>query len=454
MSIEDDICMTDRTLRELHLLPFQTAMKVCEPWAFMTSYNKINGVHSAEDPYLITQILRKEWGFDGLVLSDWWGTYSTSEALNAGMDLEMPGPTIWRGKALNWAIESRKVPMSRVDDAVRKVLNIIAKTHDSCEPKENGDNNTEKSRTIVRKVATDSIVLLKNNKGVLPLKAGAGKIGLIGDHFKNPATSGGGSSEAPPYYISKPYDSIVGQVGIENIEFAIGAYSHRFSPLITSGLHQPDSKAPGLFVEFVAKHPDEEPTQEVLWTAETIRTQFQFADSLPEHIPERHFVRIQTVFTASKSMKYRFGLSAFGKAIMRLDRKQVIDLWTDHPEKTDITPVFNAFSMERFYDIDAKEGQEYHITIILSNEPTGPIIGMAPAGGVRLGGFEVFDEDKAMEDAVALSARVEYPIIMTGLSSDYEMESMDRADLELPRRINELIERVAEANPNTVSHQN
>ncbi|GJD04392.1 glycosyl hydrolase family 3 [Colletotrichum higginsianum] len=95
-SIEDNVCMTQRTLREVHLMPFQLVMRDSDPWTFMTSYNKINGVHVSEDPLLLKQVLREEWGFKGLVMSDWFGTYSTSEALNAGLDLEMPGPTQWR----------------------------------------------------------------------------------------------------------------------------------------------------------------------------------------------------------------------------------------------------------------------------------------------------------------------------------------------------------------------
>ncbi|KAF2649961.1 glycoside hydrolase family 3 protein [Lophiostoma macrostomum CBS 122681] len=450
-SVEDDCHMTRRTLREVHLLPFQTAMKICRPWALMTSYNKINGTHVSEDPFLIHQILRKEWGFDGPVVSDWWGTYSTSEAINAGMDLEMPGLTVWRGKALKLAVESRKVRMARIDESLRKVLKVVAKTYTTRPPKKDGNNDTPENRNFTRKVAADSIVLLKNQTNVLPLKADAKKkIGLIGDHFQIPATGGGGSSEVTPYYVSKPFDAIVEKVGADNIEYEVGAYSHRFTPLLTSELRQIGSERPGLFVELFATHPDEKPTPEVLWTAETTRSLLQFTDSLPKHLPDTHFVRIQTVFTTPKSTKYRFALSAFGKVIMRIDGEQVIDLWTDHPEKTETTPVFNAFSMERFHDREIEEGRKYHIDIVLSNVFTSSVVGIAPAGGIRLGGCDILDEDKAIEDAVSLAKRVDLPVVMTGLSSDYEMEGCDRKSLALPNRTDELIQRVAEANANTI----
>lgn len=449
-SIEDDVVMTQRTLRELQLMPFHKAMQICPPWAFMASYNKINGIHAAEDPFLLQKVLRDEWGFDGLVMSDWWGMYSTSEAINAGLDLEMPGPTVWRGKPMKWAAEAGKIRMSRIDEAVRRFLHLVSRTYSTRAPKENGYNDTAENRAIARKAASDSIVLLKNEKNVLPLQPNSKiKIGIIGDHFKTPCTGGGGSSEATPYYVSTPYDALVMIAGADNIESEIGAYSHRFTPLLTSELRQPDSQKPGLIAELMATHPDENP--KVLWKAETQRSLLQFTDSLPTHLPDVHFIRISTVFTAPRTMRYRFGLSAFGKVIMRIEGKQVIDLWTDHPQKTDITPVFNCFSMERFYDVDITEGQTFSIEIILWNIFTGPVIGIAPSGGVRLGGHEILDEDKAISNAVSLAEKVDVPIIMTGISSDYEMESADRKDLALPKRIDELIERVAEANPKTVS---
>lgn len=119
MSIEDPIRVSERTLREMHLLPLQIAVKNAKPWCFMTAYHMINGTHASEDPWLLGGILRKEWGWDGLIMSDWFGTYSTSEAVNAGLDLEMPGPARWRGELLMWAVLCRKVKEATIDARVR-----------------------------------------------------------------------------------------------------------------------------------------------------------------------------------------------------------------------------------------------------------------------------------------------------------------------------------------------
>ncbi|KAM0554888.1 hypothetical protein ACHAPJ_006623 [Fusarium lateritium] len=129
--LEDGVRASRRTLRETHLLPFQLAVKHANPWSFMTSYHRINGTHTSEDPWLIDELLREEWGWEGLVMSDWFGTSSTAEAVNAGMDLEMSDSTRWRGDLLVWSIMCRKVKMSTIDKRVRNLLNLVNKVHPS-----------------------------------------------------------------------------------------------------------------------------------------------------------------------------------------------------------------------------------------------------------------------------------------------------------------------------------
>lgn len=193
----------------------------------MPCYNKVNGTHVCENPKLLTDIVRRDWGYDGLTISDWYGTYSVSESLNAGMDLEMPGPSVWRGTLIEKVIESRKVTMETLDNSVRNVLNLIERVTPAVS-KAKFDltaNDTPENRQFIRKVAGESIVLLKNEKSVLPLDASKkAKYGLIGDHFKNAALAGGGSSEVDPYYHVQPYDAFVEEVGVENIRYAVGCY--------------------------------------------------------------------------------------------------------------------------------------------------------------------------------------------------------------------------------------
>ncbi|KAL4736115.1 glycoside hydrolase superfamily [Aspergillus similis] len=451
MSIEDNIVMTERTLREIHTLPFQVALRECNPWLIMTAYHKVNGVHAAEDPKLIRDILRDDWGYDGVVVCDWWGIYSTSSAINAGLDLEMPGPTDWRGKNLTWAVRSRKVSMQTLDAAVARVLQLInrviaggAKFIDNA--------NTPTARALIRQLTAESVVLLKNERHILPLDANKRtSYGLIGDHWKRPAVAGGGSSEVEPYYVSTPYDAFVEVVGKDSIQSELGCYSHKFAPLIDGPLTQPDTAdVPGLLLEFFDKDPTL-PDAKLVYTTASEKSTMSFADSLPEGaLPEVYFLRARGVFRVPQDTKYRFGLSVAGRARLLIDGQEAIDQFTSHPKKTDNTPVFNGFTMERFANLEVRSGVAYNLEIHLVNEDIGPRVGNAPAGGVRLGGFEVVDEDAMMERAVALARRVDVPIVLTGLSSDYEYEGIDRKSLSLPGRIDELIQRVTEANPNAV----
>src|SRR5579883_2029054 len=115
----------ERTLREIYLAPFQAAIEEAKPWAIMASYNKVNGTFASENPYTLSDILRKEWGFDGVAMSDWFGTQSTAEAVNAGLDLEMPGPANWRGAKLLQAVERGEVAESKIDESVLRLLRLI-----------------------------------------------------------------------------------------------------------------------------------------------------------------------------------------------------------------------------------------------------------------------------------------------------------------------------------------
>lgn len=469
MSIEDNIIMTQRTLREVHTLPFQVAVRDSNPWAVMTAYHKINGVHCSEDPRLIRDILRSEWKYDGLVLCDWWGIYSTSESINAGMDLEMPGPTDWRGKILTWATRSRKVPIETIDSSVRRVLKLVNRVL-AAQAEPIKDSDTEKNRALLRETTAASVVLLKNEANVLPLvKDSKTRYALIGDHWKNPAVAGGGSSEVTPYYVSTPYSAFVEVVGEDSFICAMGCYckksyasarerpsltvslAHKFAPLLYSTITQPGSDAHGMLLEFFDKDPNGPSDAKLLYTTTTEKTDLNFADSLPpDTVPEVYFLRIRAVFRAPKTMKYRFGLSVAGKVKLFINNTERIDLWTSHPEKTDSTPCFNGFTMERFADVDVREGATYDLELHLVNEDLGVRVGAAPAGGLRLGGFEVVDEDETIREAVEIARQVDIPIVLTGLSADYEYEGIDRKSLGLPGRVDELIERVTEANPKTV----
>ena len=156
----------ERVLREIYLLPFQIAVREATPWTIMAAYNLVNGIAASEHAHLLTDILRDEWGFDGVVMSDWFfSVKSTAASVNAGLDLEMPSAQ-WRGQKLLDAVERGEVTESTVNTSVRRLLQLLVKA-DLFEHAETGpeqDTNLPEHRVLIREAGAEGIVLLKNEQ--------------------------------------------------------------------------------------------------------------------------------------------------------------------------------------------------------------------------------------------------------------------------------------------------
>ncbi|KAJ5286100.1 Glycoside hydrolase family 3, partial [Penicillium chrysogenum] len=187
------------------------AITLGNPNAIITAYNKMNGLHAAENTTLLQDILRGEWAWNGLVMSDWFGTYSTSEAINAGQDLEMPGPPRWRGTALNHAVTSNKIPLATLNARVRAMLKLFQKASKSgiSERAPETQSNQAEDRNPARKIAAEGIVLLKNEENILLFNKNK-RIPVIGTNAKIATYRGGGSAVLNPYYTVTPFDDTEG----------------------------------------------------------------------------------------------------------------------------------------------------------------------------------------------------------------------------------------------------
>lgn len=205
-------------------------------------------------------------------------------------------------------------------------------------------------------------------------------------------------------------------------------------------------------LEWFSEDPSEVKDTELLQSTTTTSTSMYFSQIAWDKVPACHFVRCTTTFTAPKSCKYRFALSVCGKARLFINGIERIDLWSTQPLKTGDTPCFNKLCMEMVYDLDIEQGREYALEVIMTNELLEPVVGPPAQGGFRIGGQELRDQDVAIDAAVDLAKIVDVPIVIVGLNADYESEAADRKDLLLPGRQNELVQRVTEVNPNTVSH--
>lgn len=164
--------VTERALREIYAKPFQVAIRDSEPGAVMTAYNGVNGTFVSESRELLEGVLRKEWGWEGMVMSDWYGTYSTTDAVKAGLDLEMPGPPRFRGELLKFSVGADKVWGHVLDERVRAVLRFVKRCAASGvgEGQEERMEDTEETRALLRRIGGEGVVLLKNEEGLLPLR--------------------------------------------------------------------------------------------------------------------------------------------------------------------------------------------------------------------------------------------------------------------------------------------
>ena len=181
----------ERTLREIYLAGFETAVKKAQPWTIMCSYNRINGVHSDVNKWLLTDVLRKEWGFEGYVVSDWGAVSDRVAGVPAGMDLEMPSSGGVNDREVLRAVREGRIAEADVDACVERILRINQKYHDNAKPDTPWD--MEKDHELAGKLAAECMVLLKNEGNVLPLRPGE-KVAIIGEFAKKPRFQGGGSS--------------------------------------------------------------------------------------------------------------------------------------------------------------------------------------------------------------------------------------------------------------------
>ena len=194
----------ERTLREIYLVAFETAIKEAKPDTVMCSYNRINGEFASENHWLLTEVLRDQWGFEGYVMSDWGAVNDRVKGLKAGLELEMPGSGGNTDKEIVEAVKSGELEEAVLDRAVERILNIVFKFTDN---RQEGKFDLEEDHKLAAKIAGESMVLLKN-EGVLPLPAQGKKIAFIGKFAETPRFQGGGSSHINSFKITSALEAV------------------------------------------------------------------------------------------------------------------------------------------------------------------------------------------------------------------------------------------------------
>ncbi|KAJ7100754.1 beta-glucosidase [Mycena belliarum] len=459
-----DSIMSDRALREVYLMPFMLAQKFAKPWSFMTAYNRVNGTHVSENPAILQRILRDEWKFDGVVMSDWFGVYSVDLSINAGLDLEMPGVNKWRSLDLvNRSIGSRKLTVRAIKQRATKVLELVQKCATGAPEVLDGDGiertvESEADKELMRRAAAQSIVLLKNEGGLLPLRRNdLKKVAIIGSNAKAMVLSGGGSAALKASYFISPYQGIVDALASNpdvEITYSEGARAFLTEPSLDYELVTEDGKR-GWIGTWHSHINDESmtPLEETLQTDHFDETKIFVSTSAPEGITKRWTLKLRgQLLPRAKDMPFEFGLITAGRAKLYVDGELLIDNWTRQRRGN---AFFGCGSEEERGVVNLKAGVRHEIYVEFCNV-RGPAEGdedemiMDSNPGVRLGGAEVVVADDLLAEAVELAKDADAVIAIVGLNSDWETEGNDRMTLALPGRTDELVEKLVAANPKTV----
>ncbi|ODQ79882.1 glycoside hydrolase family 3 protein [Babjeviella inositovora NRRL Y-12698] len=444
--------VTQRALREIYLMPFQLAMRDADPKALMTAYNKVNGEHASQSKFLLHDILRDEWKWDGMVMSDWFGCYSLKEAVDAGLDLEMPGkPMIRVPKSMAHAVQTKEIHMNTIDDRVRSVLKLVQWCQKSGIPEnapEDADNNTPKTTAQLRTLAADSIVLLKNENSILPLKP-SDSIAVIGPNAKVSANSGGGSASLLPYHTITPYEGICKRHG-KDVPYTIGATANKMLPALGPQLTRDDGSV-GFVGNFYLEPRGTEGRTKI--DSFNLSSSFIFlVDYMHEKFESKLYVDFEGIFTPEVTGEHVFGAAVFGDAQIFVDDKLVVDNKTKH---TSGDFFFAQGTIEEKGRISLEKGKPYRVRVELGSPVTsqhykGIDTSIAGAGGIQFGAMAVLDARTEITKAVELAKSVDKVVLVTGLTQEWESEGYDRANMKLPGLTDELVAAVVKVNPNVV----
>ncbi|MDM7989188.1 glycoside hydrolase family 3 C-terminal domain-containing protein [Arthrobacter sp. zg-Y877] len=198
-----DVSVDERTLHEIYLPAFETVVRTAHPWTLMAAYNKVNGIHAAENAWLLETVLRSDWGFDGLVVSDWGAVTDRAAALDAGLDLEMPASSGLGPAELKAGLEAGTVNGEMIDASLARLLQLADRTS----PPRAGTVNAAEHHELARGAAAESMVLLKNDGGILPFSPGL-RLAVVGELARTPRYQGSGSSQVTPTRVSVPLDAL------------------------------------------------------------------------------------------------------------------------------------------------------------------------------------------------------------------------------------------------------
>ena len=427
----------EQTLREVYALPFEIAVRDSNPWTIMSAYNRVNGPKMSASP-LLNSIIKKEWGWDGMVISDWTGIQSTVDNGNEGTDLEMPGPFGFWGEKLFAAVKSGEVSEDAIDSKVERILRLAYRVGKfaNAEIKTAKQYTVEQLNKVARDIGAQSIVLAKNKGAVLPLETPM-KIAVSGAHARFGRGQGGGSATVYPSEFISPLKGLIENApeGI-SLEYTLGINAD--TSLIQfdkSYLKNPRSQEGGCLAEVVA------PDGSILLTEDRFGGFFNWATQ--PWMFQYAFVRVSGIFTAEKDGEYQFGVGMVGNYKITIGNQVhegFIPMHSDDLGEFVLNPPFRSFGHEM------KKGEEVLITWEYPKDSL-PI----PIASFYIGFLEPSRrKEEEIADAVTLASASDVAIIFVGTTAEIESEGHDRKNISLPDGQDQLVEAVAKAAKRTI----
>ncbi|MGO8765866.1 MAG: glycoside hydrolase family 3 C-terminal domain-containing protein [Limisphaerales bacterium] len=416
--------VSERALREIYLPGFEAAVKEAKVWSVMDAYNQVNGLHCSANPYLLEDILKKEWGFDGLVMSDWGAVHAT-DAVQAGNDLEMPNGRYMSVSRLQAALADGGITQAAVDDSVHRILRTIVRTGllDGPIRQDPSQVNSPAHAALALKVAEEGIVLLKNQKNLLPLNSqevhSITLIGKAGNDFQVDAL---GSPAVPPLRTVQILEGLKARAGNATMDYVPADGSGELIPV--SAVTTPDGSAHGFKAEYYENRRLEE-SPAFVRVDETI--DLQPPPSPAPDFPTTNFsVRWTGKLIAPATGRYVFTFTSGGGCRVFLDDRPIIDHWRTGSR---------SFRAEE----DLVAGQTYDLRIEYFQVGGDYVARLAwlPPG------------ESPYADAVAAAKKADVAIVCVDTRRT-EGEGADRPSMDLPAHQDELIQAVAAANHNTI----
>ncbi|MEM6539152.1 MAG: glycoside hydrolase family 3 C-terminal domain-containing protein, partial [Pseudomonadota bacterium] len=432
--------MTERVLREIYLPAFEHIVRTEKPWTIMSAYNRLNGVFCSENQMLLNNILRSEWGYEGVVVSDWGAAKSTVGSANGGLDLEMPGPGRMYGEALTKAVDEGEVSQETIDSHARRVILLIARCGLlSGNPKKSrAALCTDEHRNLAARAATDGCVLLKNNNQTLPINT-TELIAVIGALADTPAIQGGGSSQVIPDRVITPLDALrTALPNSEDIPYERGIDPEAKIRTIDRRLLSvdEDGRIEGLDARYFASE--------------------NFNGPMVYEAVEQTFARLGFGEKAQKSGNVEFSVEWSGYLTPRYSGVHEF-LLTD-----------SAFVAELYLN-DALVQAEVHgemlfMVLPLNKRKASMNLEAGQAYPIRLryrqssqnaiAAFNIFEvglrePEPNAQDAIALARTKEHTLLFVGPGQTSETEGEDRASMQLSDEQNTFISEVAAASMKT-----